>query len=70
MLDARAPRLRADISDNYGAIGFQPMYLIFSTPGCWQVTGHVGDWKAWSLTFVTRVVKIGDGPVRWDPSSN
>jgi hypothetical protein len=50
---------------NYGDIGFQPSYLIFSTPGCWEVTGRVGEA---SLTFVTRVVKTGDGPVwRRDP---
>ncbi|PYV41517.1 MAG: hypothetical protein DMG06_16860 [Acidobacteria bacterium] len=33
--------------------------LIFPTPGCWEVTGRVGQG---SLTFVTQVGKIGEGP--------
>jgi hypothetical protein len=33
--------------------------VIFPTPGCWEVTGRIGDA---SVAFVTRVVKIGDGP--------
>jgi hypothetical protein len=60
-LDAAAPALRASIPRVYGDIGFQPTALIFPTPGCWEVTGHVGTA---SLTFITRVVKIGDGPAR------
>lgn len=58
-LDGQAKPLRAEISDGYGTIGFQPSYIIFPTPGCWQVTGCVG--KA-HLTFVTKIVKIGNGP--------
>lgn len=64
-LDASAPPLRAEIPNGYGDSGFQATYLIFSTPGCWEVTARVGDA---SLTFVTMVVKIGDGPAwRRDP---
>jgi hypothetical protein len=59
-LDAAAPPLRAHIPSGYGDIGFQATGLIFSTPGCWEVTGRVGNAR---LTFVTRVVKIGNGPV-------
>ena len=59
-LDGQAPPMRASIPDGYGLIGFQSTALIFPTPGCWQVTGHVGSG---SLTFVTLVEKIGDGPV-------
>ena len=58
-LDAAAPPLRASIPDGYGDRGFQSMYLIFPTPGCWQVTGKVGDAR---LSFVTRVAKIKNGP--------
>jgi hypothetical protein len=58
-LDAPAPTLRAWIPDGYGDTGWQVSNLIFPQPGCWEVTGTVG--RA-SLTFVTRVVKIGDGP--------
>lgn len=58
-LDASAPPLRSEVPEGYGDLGFQPTYLIFPTPGCWEVTGRVGEA---SVTFVTRVVKIGDGP--------
>jgi len=60
-LDAAAPPLRAHIPPGYGDIGFQATALIFPTPGCWEVAGHVGTA---SLTFTTRVVKVGDGPAR------
>ena len=63
-LDAAAPPAWADISA-YGDQGFQPIYLIFPTAGCWEITGRVGTE---SLTFVTHVVKIGDGP-NWRPTS-
>jgi hypothetical protein len=64
-LDAPAPPLRASIPKGYGEIGFQSTALVFSTPGCWEVTGRVADA---SVTFVTKVVKIGDGPAwRRDP---
>jgi hypothetical protein len=58
-LDATAPPLRAEVPGGYGERGFQASYVIFPTPGCWEVVGRVGDA---SVTFVTRVVKIGDGP--------
>ena len=57
-LDGSAGPARAYIYD-YGDIGFQPIYLVFPTPGCWEITGSVADT---SLTFVTFVEKIGDGP--------
>ena len=60
-LDAPALPLRAEVPVGYGNNGFQATYIIFPTPGCWEVTGKVGDTK---LIFVTRVVKIGNGP-RW-----
>ena len=52
-LDGDAAALRANVPDGYGDTGFQSTALIFPTPGCWEVTGRVGDA---SLTFVTRVV--------------
>jgi hypothetical protein len=58
-LDGEAPPLRSEVPGGYGERGFQATYLIFPTPGCWEVTGHVGDA---SVTFVTNVVKIGAGP--------
>ena len=63
-LDGGASVLRAEIAGGYGDFGFQPSYLIFPTPGCWEVTGRVGTA---SITFTTLVVKLGDGPARWDP---
>jgi hypothetical protein len=59
-LDGDAPPLRARIPCCYST-GFQATSLIFPTPGCWEVTGRVGDG---SLTFVTRVQKSGEGPTR------
>jgi hypothetical protein len=35
-----------------------------SEPNSWEVTGRVGDA---SLTFVTMVVRAGDGSARYDP---
>jgi hypothetical protein len=58
-IDAAAPPLRSEVSSGYGNRGFQATYVIFPTPGCWEVTGRVGDAN---VTFITRVVKIGDGP--------
>lgn len=58
-LDASAPALRALISEDSGNPGFVAAHLIFSTPGCWEVTGRAGEA---SLTFVTKVVKVGEGP--------
>jgi hypothetical protein len=60
-LDAPATPLRAEVPTGYGAVGLQPILLIFPTPGCWEVTGTIGDV---SLTFVVRVIKVGEGPVR------
>jgi hypothetical protein len=58
-LDGDGPPLRAEVPSGYGPSGFQSSYIIFPTPGCWEVTGRVGDA---SVTFVTKVLKIGDGP--------
>jgi hypothetical protein len=57
-LDGEAGPARAYIYD-YGDIGFQPIYLLFPMPGCWEITGGLGDA---TLTFVLSVEKIGDGP--------
>ena len=57
-LDGAAPPLRAE-SSHIDTDVFQASYLIFTTPGCWEVTARAGDA---SLTFVTKVVKIGEGP--------
>jgi hypothetical protein len=53
-LDASAPPLRADVPDGYGS-GFQATRLTFSTAGCWQVVGKVGQAR---LNFVVRVTKL------------
>ena len=60
-LDAPAPPLRTRLPSGYGDSGFHATSLIFPTPGCWEVTGRVGEV---SLTFVVVVVKIGEGPVQ------
>jgi len=58
-LDGVAPPLRASIPAGYGEAGFQATGLLFPTPGCWQVTGKVAEA---SLSFVTLVVKVDQGP--------
>jgi hypothetical protein len=59
-LDGPAPPLRSTVPCCYSG-SFQSSGLIFPVPGCWEVTGRVGDAK---LTFVTRVVRIGTGPIQ------
>jgi len=70
-LDGEAPSLRSNVPCCYGEngeTGFQATYLIFPTPGCWEVTGQVGDHQDAKLTFVTKVVKVAEGPSwRLDP---
>lgn len=61
-LDGDAPPLGAQIPAGYGEVGFQASALIFPTPGCWQVNAQIGDRADSKLTFVTKVVKTGDGP--------
>jgi hypothetical protein len=56
-LDGRAPALRAKIPAGYGLIDFQSSRVFFPTPGCWRITGMVGDER---LSFVTLVVKPMD----------
>ncbi|MBA3644446.1 MAG: hypothetical protein H0W59_10320 [Chloroflexia bacterium] len=63
-LDGAAQPLRAEISEGFiDGERFFPAYLIFPSAGCWEVTGRVGTS---SLTFVTLIVKEGDGP-NWRP---
>jgi hypothetical protein len=67
-LDADAPPLESEFKCCYGKTGFQASYLIFPTPGCWEVTAQIGERDDSRLTFITRIVKIGDGPTgRYDP---
>ncbi len=65
-LDAYAPPLKSIVGccygDNtaapdccYGDTGFTPSALIFTSEGCWEVTGRVNNHQ---LTFVTLVVKL------------
>lgn len=63
-LDADAAPARAYMSNGYGQEGFQPVYLVFPTPGCWEITGGVGEAR---LSFVLRVEKVGAGPPAWYP---
>jgi hypothetical protein len=58
-LDGPAGPLRASIPRGYGETGFQSTGLLFAGPGCWEVTGRAGDA---TLSFVTRVVKVAEGP--------
>jgi hypothetical protein len=61
-LDGVGGPIRLEANDNYGEIGFQPSYLIFTKPGCWEVSAQVGERADSRITFVTKVVQIGQGP--------
>jgi hypothetical protein len=65
-LDAYAPPLQSIVGccydDStaapdccYGDTGFTPSALIFTSEGCWEVTGRVNDQR---LTFVTLVLRL------------
>jgi hypothetical protein len=58
-LDVSAPPLRFHIPAGFGKVGFQATAMIFPTPGCWEVSGQIAGAR---LTFVTRVIKVGNGP--------
>lgn len=67
-LDGAAPPLRvAHTGEAVTDRGqrFFPTYLIFPTAGCWEVTERVGEA---SLTFVTLVENVDDGP-DWRPTA-
>jgi len=53
-LDAAAPPLRAEVSDDYGDHGFVPSGVYFPSEGCWEVTGTLGDATLTFTTFVLR----------------
>jgi hypothetical protein len=61
-LDGVAPPLTIEVNDGHGDVGFQASYLIFPTPGCWEVTARVGEDVHSRIAFTTNVVKLGDGP--------
>jgi hypothetical protein len=57
-LDGSSGSVRAAILP-YGQIGFQASALVFPGPGCWEVTGQVGDR---TLSFVVLAEKVAKGP--------
>ena len=59
-LDGPAGPLRLYAPCCYGDVGFQASHLIFPTAGCWEVMAQLGDREDSKLTFITKVVKIGD----------
>jgi hypothetical protein len=70
-LDGATVPLRLEANSAYGDIGIQPSYLIFATPGCWEITAQIDEREDSKMSFVTKVVKIGNGPTwRRDPPRN
>jgi hypothetical protein len=61
-IDGDAPPVRFETGTPNSENGFLASYLIFPTPGCWEVTAQIDDRADSRITFVTRVEKIGDGP--------
>jgi hypothetical protein len=65
-LDAQAPSLHAEVGKGWiSAQRFFPGYVVFSTPGCWQVGGRIDGYRH---AFVTLVIREGAGPA-WRPES-
>ena len=58
-LDAVAPPARAYLVDQPNTPTGQGTYVVFPTPGCWEIVGRVGDQ---ALTFVVAVELIAPGP--------
>lgn len=56
-LDAPADLLRAEIPTGYGDSGFQVSGIVFSGPGCWEITGTVAETD---LTFVVWVEYLAE----------
>jgi len=46
--------LGASLDHSHDADQFEPSYLIFPSPGCWEVTARVGEAR---LTFISEVVR-------------
>jgi hypothetical protein len=63
-LDGAAGPARRETKTPDDGIGVHPGNLIFPTAGCWEVVGQIDDREDSTLTFVTSVVKIGEGPTR------
>lgn len=61
-IDADAPPLRFGTGTPNSESDGLASYLIFPTPGCWEVTAQIGDRADSKIVFVTRVEKIGEGP--------
>lgn len=60
-LDAAAPpAVDIGFERQYGSMGFTPVSLAFPSPGCWQITGTVGDHVN---TFILEVLFV-DTPSR------
>ena len=59
-LDGKAAPLRASIPKGYGEEGFQATGVVFSSPGCWEVTGSVAGQD---LVFRVYVIKV-PGPFK------
>lgn len=57
-IDALAPPLRAYIPAGYPE-HFQASYVVFPTPGCWEIVASIGEQR---LTIVLAVEFIGPGP--------
>jgi hypothetical protein len=59
-LDGVATPARAYIPRTYdNSVGGMSLFLVFPTPGCWEITGTLAGAN---LTFIVAVQKIGDGP--------
>lgn len=59
-LDAEASPLLSQVPEGYGDTGFQSSGIGFSSEGCWQVTGTLGD-QVLSFVMQVQLVTVDQG---------
>jgi hypothetical protein len=42
-LDAEGVALSAEVPSGYDHVGYQPSSILVPEPGCWEITGSVGE---------------------------
>ena len=61
-LDGRGGALSIEMPSVYGQVSFQPSAILVPGPGCWEVTGSVGDV---TLRLVAEVLAAELHPLRF-----
>lgn len=62
-LDAQGAALSAEVPSGYDEVGYQPSSILVPEPGCWEITGSVGEQ---TLRVVADVLAPDLHPLRAD----